>query len=125
MPGLPQVYAELLRSILAHFFDYSQQKQPLENLGRHDVGKFLERFQLCVMNKGPCIYRALFVFRVYQDLLVLEHAPADHDLLHFGSAFIDLRDLGIAHQTFYVEFLHIAVAAVDLYRLVGYPLSDF
>jgi len=57
--------------------------------------------------------------------LVLQQIPANHNLLHFSGALVNLRDFRVAHQALYVEFFYIAIAAVDLHRFVGNPLGNF
>lgn len=47
--------------------------------------------------------------------VLLFNTSGDNDALYFRSAFIDLGDLGVAHQAFYVIFLHKPVSAVYLY----------
>src|SRR5262249_14834927 len=53
---------------------------------------------------------------------VLEQRARDHEALDLGGALVDLHDARIAVEAFDRVFLHVAVAAVDLDRLVGDPV---
>src|SRR6478672_9030887 len=55
--------------------------------------------------------------------LRLEHPVGDHHLLDLAGPLVDLGDAGVAEVALDVVFLGVAVAAVDLQRLVGHPLG--
>ena len=61
-------------------------------------------------------------FHTFTLVLSFQNSTADNYFLYFAGAFIDLCDLGIAHQALYVEFLYITIAAMYLYSLVGNSL---
>src|SRR5436305_14645532 len=52
-----------------------------------------------------------------------EHPVGDHHLLDLAGALVDLGDAGVAEVALDVVLLGVAVAAVDLQRLVGDPLG--
>src|SRR5215470_15419008 len=52
---------------------------------------------------------------------ILEQAARDHEALDLARAFVDLHDARVAVVALDGVLLHVAVAAVDLYRLVRDP----
>ena len=44
----------------------------------------------------------------------------DHDTLHLVGAFVDLGDLGVAHEAFHRELLGESVATEDLHCVSGH-----
>src|ERR1700688_2864022 len=53
---------------------------------------------------------------------LVEHPVGDHHLLDLAGALVDLGDTGVAEVALDVVLARVAVAAVDLQRLVGDPL---
>src|SRR5579863_4919001 len=52
----------------------------------------------------------------------IEHPVSDHHLLDLAGAFVDFGDPCVAEVTLDVVFLGVAIATVDLERVVGHPL---
>ena len=59
-----------------------------------------------------------FLFGAHSRVLTGSRAPGrDHQPLDFRSAFVNLRDLGVAEKPLDLELLGVAVAAMNLHRL--------
>ena len=88
----------------------------LTRKGGEILGHFIFFFQRhCLL----CIFKSQYVFYTIQ-LLSIDNCTGNNHFLDFGSSFIHRNNTCISVLSLYCILFHIAIAAMNLQRLIGY-----